>query len=196
MWRRLVTLALVLASISFLAVVGPTLAAEEATGRAIVPPRVPSTAEADDEVIVDEVRTDQFPKVTARFSINPLQGRPPTYLELHDIIIVNDGILEVPLEAHTVGKVPTSGPGQYQVTWYSNTPAAAGATVTSRLAISINARPEIATGFTFIRPLPRQAETPRVEAPVANALMPVAQPNPGSIDQPLASSLAAIFAGT
>src|SRR5687768_17787025 len=63
---RLVTLALVLASISFLAVVGPTLAAEAATGRAVIPPRVPSTAEADDEVIVDEVRTDQFPKVTAR----------------------------------------------------------------------------------------------------------------------------------
>ena len=74
--------------------------------------------------------------------------------------------------------------------------AAAGATVQSRLAVSINARPEIATGFTFIRPLPRQAEAPRNEAPVVNALIPVEQPNPGSIDQPLASSLAAIFAGT
>jgi hypothetical protein len=196
MWRRVVTLALLLASLSLLAVAVPTFAADEATSRAIVPPRTPSTAESDDELIVDEVRTNEFPKVTVRFSINPLHGRPPTYLELHDVFIVNDGMLETPLEAHTVGKVPTSGPGQYQVTWFSNTPAAAGATVNSRLAISINGRPEIGTGFTFIRPLPRQAEVKAAEAPVVNALIPVPHPNPGNIDQPLASSLAAIFAGT
>ena len=196
MARRLVAHALLLAVLALLALAGPTLAADEATGRAIVPPRTPSTAEADDELIVDEVRTNDFPRVTVRFSINPIQGRAPTYLELHDIFIVNDGILEVPLEAHTIGKVPTSGPGQYQVSWYSNTGAAAGATVNSRLAVSINARPEIATAFTFVRPLPRQAEAPRGEAPVVNALIPVERPNPGTIDQPLASSLAAIFAGT
>ena len=133
MWRRLVARALLLVGISLLAFAGPANAVDEVTGRAIVPPRTPSTAEADDELIVDEVRTDEFPKVTARFSINPVQGRPPTYLEPHDIFIVNDGILEAPLEAHTVGKVPTSGPGEYQVTWVSNTPAAAGATVNGRL---------------------------------------------------------------
>jgi tight adherence protein C len=44
--------------------------------------------------------------------------------------------------------------------------------------------------------LPRQAEATRDEAPVVNALIPVERPNPGRIDQPLASSLAAIFAGT
>ena len=178
MGRRLVLLALLLASVALLAPVGPTLTVAEG---AIVPSRTPSTAEADDELIVDEVRTNEFPKVTVRFSINPLEGRPPTYLELHDIFIVNDGILETPLEAHTVGKVPTSGPGQYQVTWFSNTGAAAGATVNSRLAVSINARPEIATAFTFIRPLPRQAEAPRDEAPVVNALIPVERPNPGRL---------------
>ena len=32
--------------------------------------------------------------------------------------------------------------------------------------------------------------------PVASALIPVERPNPGTIDQPLASSIAAIFAGT
>jgi len=177
MTRRLVALAVLLAGLALPALAGPALA-------------------ADDELIVDEVRTDQFPKVTVRFSINPIQGRAPTHLALHDIFIVNDGILESPLEAHTVGKVPTRGPGQYQVTWYSSTPAAAGATVTGRLAISINARPEIATGFIFTRPLPRQAEAPREEAPVASALVPVQRPNPGTINQPLASSVAAIFAGT
>jgi tight adherence protein C len=197
MWRRFVTLALALASFAMLALAGPTFAADEASTRAIVPPRTPSTAGQDDELIVDEVRSNEFPKVTVRFSINPLQGKAPTYLELHDIFIVNDGIQEIPLEAHTVGKVPTSGPGQYQVSWFSNTSAAAGATVNSKLAISINARPEIATNFTFIRPLPRQAEAPGPgEAPVVNALVPVPHPNPGSIDKPLASSLAAIFAGT
>ena len=196
MWRRLVTYALVLASFLLLGLAGPTLAAEEASGRAIVPPSgAPSTASADDVLIVDEVITAQFPKVTARFSINPLQGRPPSYLEPHDIAIVNDGNLSGPLEAHTVGRVPTSGPGQYQVTWLSNTGAPAGATVNGRLAISINNRPEISTGFTFIRPQPRQAEAP-VSAPVVQALIPVQHPDPGSVNQPLANALAAIFAGT
>lgn len=197
MRRRLVAHVLLLVGLALLAITGQAFAAEEPAGRAINPPlATPSTAGHDDELIVDEVRTSEFPKVTARFSINPLKGRPPSYLELHDIAIVNDGVLQAPLEAHTVGKVPTRGPGQYQVTWYSSTGAAAGATVSGTLAISINARPEISTGFTFIRPLPRQAEVSSAPAPVANALIPVPRPNPGSIDQPFAGSLAAIFAGT
>ena len=109
MARRLVAHALLLALLALLVLAGPTLAAEEATDRAIMPPRSPSTAEEDHELTVDEVRTNEFPKVTVRFSIDPIQGRAPTYLGLHDVFIVNDGILEVPLEAHTVGKVPTSG---------------------------------------------------------------------------------------
>jgi tight adherence protein C len=196
MCRRLVALALMLAGLSLLAVAGPTLAAEEMSGRAIVPPGgTPAAAGLDDELIVEEIRTDQFPKVSARFSIRPLQGRAPGYLELHDIAIVNDGILEWPLESHTVGRVPTSGVGQYEVTWFSNSGAAAGSTITGRLAISINSRPEIGTGFTFIRPFPRQAEAP-VAAPVAQALIPVRHPDPGTINRPLANALAAIFAGT
>jgi tight adherence protein C len=196
MCRRLVALALVLAGLSLLAVVGPTHAAEEASGRAIIPPRgTPTVAGQDDVLIVDEVRTDQFPKLSARFSINPLEGRPPSYLDLHDIAIVNDGVLESPLAAHTVGRVPTSGPGQYEVTWFSSSGVEAGTTIAGRLAISINNRPEIGTGFTFVRPYPQLAEAP-VSAPVVNALIPVTHPDPGRINQPLASSLAAILAGT
>ena len=197
MRRRLVAHALLLVGLALLAITGQALAAEAPAVRQATPPiATPSTAGLDDELIVDEVRTSEFPKVTARFSINPLKGRAPSYLELFDIAVVNDGVLQASLEAHTVGKVPTSGPGQYQVTWYSTSAAPAGATVNGKLAISVNARPEISTAFTFTRPLPRQAEVNTDALPVANALVPVPLPNPGSIDQPLAGSLAAIFSGT
>ena len=195
MCRRIVTLAVLAAGLLLVTVAGPTLAADEPSSGAIVPPRGAPAASADDELIVDELRTDQFPKVTARFSINPIQGRPPSYLEMHDIAIVNDGILESPLEAHTIGKVPTNGPGQYQVTWFTSSSAAPGSTIAGRLAISINGRPEIGSGFAFTRPLPRQAEAP-APAPVAQALRPVELPNPGAIDRPLAGAVAAILAGT
>jgi tight adherence protein C len=91
--------------------------------------------------------------------------------------------------------VPTNGPGQYQITWISNSQAAAGSTVHGDLAVSINGRPEMATVFSFIRPYPKQADAP-VGAAVAQALIPVEHPDPGTIDQPLANALAAIFAGT
>src|SRR3954471_10875455 len=100
MCRRIVALALALASFTLLAISGSALAVDETSGRAIVPPRsTPTSAPTltpvqDDELVVDEVRTDQFPKVTARFSINPINGRAPSYLELFDISVVNDGVLE------------------------------------------------------------------------------------------------------
>src|SRR5687768_4248820 len=110
MRRRLVGRALIVAGLAVALAAGlplvtaparaAELVAEPAAGRAIVPP--------DDELVVEEVRTDQFPKLTARFTIRPLQGRPPSYLDLKDIAIVNDGVLEAPLEAHTVGRVPTT----------------------------------------------------------------------------------------
>jgi tight adherence protein C len=197
MCRRRVVLALVLASVTLLLAVGPTLAADEAAGRAIVPsPASPAGLGSDDELIVDEVNTAEFPKVSARFSIHPIKGKAPSHLGLTDIAIVNDGILETPLVAYPVGRVPTGGIGQYQVTWLSNTGTAAGSTVDGRLAISINGRPEIGAGFTFTRPFPRQAEAPVAAPAVVNALTPVTHPDPGTINQPLAIALAAVFAGT
>ena len=196
MCKRLATLALVLASLTLLAVAGPVRAAEEPSSRVVVPPQTAPSNELDDVLSVDDVRADQFPRVTARFTIRPIQGKAPNYLELHDVAIVNDGILEGPLEMHTVGRVPTGGAGQYEVTWISNTGAQAGDKVNGRLAISINGRPEFGTGFVFTRPMPRLAEVPVGQPQVMPALIPVEKPNPGTIDLPLASSLAAMFGGT
>jgi tight adherence protein C len=147
-------------------------------------------------LVVDEVRTDQFPKVTARFSIKPLQGRPPSHLGLHDIAIVNDGAVQGLQETHTIGRVPTSGAGQYSVTWLSGSGAAPGSTINGRLAISINSRPEVITGFSFIRPYPKLADAAVEQPEIVQALIPVVHADPGSVNQPLASALAAIFAGT
>jgi tight adherence protein C len=194
MGRRIFTLALSLAGLLLLGVAGPSLAAEESTGRA-VPLSTAAPGINDEELIVDEVRTDQFPKVTARFSINPIQGRPPTYLEMHEVVVKNDGAIEQTLAQHTIGKIPTSGPGQYQVTWISSSRVEPGTTVNGILSIAINTRPEIVTRFTFTRSLPKQADTP-TGPPVAQALIPVEHPNPGTINLPLASSMAAIFGGT
>jgi tight adherence protein C len=209
---RLVLLALpVLVATAFglFSPTGPVFAAQQSPGRAVIPPSaptppagttgttVPHATVEDDELVIGQVQLDKFPKVTARFTMRPLNGRPVPYMEPTDIVIVANGVGQQVLEAHTVGRVPTSGVGTYEVTWISETPGEAGGTVNGKFSISINGRPEIESGFSFTRPFPRQAAASAPgEAPVVNALIPVPQPNPGSVDQPLASSLAAIMAGT
>jgi tight adherence protein C len=180
------------------------LAVNDAGSRAIIPPRptpgtgaasVPVAAGTDDELVVDEIRTDRYPQMSARFSIRPLIGRPPGYLEPRAVTVVVDGVIEPPLEVHTVGRVPTDTLGTYEISWITSSRADAGATISGELAISINSRPEIGTGFSFVRPLPRQAEVAPGESG-ARALIPVVHPEPGEIDRPLATAMAAIFAGT
>jgi tight adherence protein C len=205
-WLAL-TLGIVSLTLGVTALIGaPELvhAVNESGSRAVIPPRptpgaavpnAPAAATADDELMIDEIRTDKYPQMSAKFSIRPLIGRPPAYLEPRAVAIVVDGALESPLEVHTTGRVPTDTLGTYEVSWITSSRADAGATVTGKLAISVNSRPEISTGFTFIRPLPRQAEA-APSSSGAQALIPVVYPEPADIDKPLANAMAAIFAGT
>ena len=159
-------------------------------------PRLPMESDAvDDELTIDEIRTGKYPNVTLRFSMHPLSGKPVAYLEAGDITIVTNGAIQPTLETHTIGRVPTSNVGSYEITWVSQLNVEAGATINGKLAVSVNSKPEVSTGFSFIRPVPSQAVAPRDQA-VNAALMPVPLPNPGEVDVPLASSLAAILGGT
>ena len=58
---------------------------------------------ADDELIVDQIQLDKYPRVTTRFTMRPLQGRPVPYLEPYDVMITANGVWQPVLEAHTVG---------------------------------------------------------------------------------------------
>jgi tight adherence protein C len=177
-----------------------TLAADETiapAARAIIPPRATAVPPTDDsELTIDEIYTDKFPSMRTRFSLRPINGSPPPHLEPHEINIVSGGQFHAVMEVHTVGRVPTSGVGTYEVSWISYTDAEPGATLAARMALSINNRPEISANLAFTRPLPPQATAP-ITASAANALVPVPMPAPmGSMNQPLANALAAIFAGT
>ena len=63
---------------------------------------------------VERVATDRYPRLTVRFTVNPIQGASPSYLEQRDVAIVEGGIVDTPDEVYTVGQVPTSGSGTYE----------------------------------------------------------------------------------
>lgn len=177
-----------------------TLAADESitpNSRAVIPPRATAVPPTDDsEMTIDEVRLDKFPTVRTRFSLRPISGSPPPYLEPHDIDIVSGSQFHAVMEVHTVGRVPTTNVGTYEVSWISFVDVPPGSTIAARMAVSVNNRPEISANMAFTRPLPPQAEAP-TEARAANALRPVPMAPPMSdMNQPLANALAAIFAGT
>jgi tight adherence protein C len=153
-----------------------------------------TTTAQDDELIIDQIQVDKYPRVTARFTMRPLNGRPVPYLEPYDVMIMTNSVWQPVLEAHTVGRVPTTKTGTYEATWDSNLPTPAGSTVNGRFAVSINGRPEVEANFAFIVPFPRQAAAPSQAEP-APALIPVPHPDPGEVDQPLAQSMAAVLAG-
>lgn len=176
------------------ALAGPALLGEVLAVPA--PPRPPATPHPDDEeLVVEQVDTSRYPRIALRFSLRPLSGQPPTYLEPQDVAILADGRLEPTLSVYTVGRVPTTGVGTYEATWTVSTPAEPGATIAGRLAVSVNGRPEIETRFSFIRPLPRQAEVVPIEQQ-AQALIPVPRPNPGQIDTGRVGAVAGVLAGT
>jgi len=193
--------ALAVAALLVVLTAGPGFAAETAPGMVIPPARPTVTGSApqpsvqDEELVVEQIRTDRYPRVTARFTMRPLDGRPAPYLEPYDIALLIEGGLVPPLEVHTVGRVPTTNVGTYEVAWMSTSGAQAGATVPGKLAVTVNGRTEVTTGFSFIRPQVQQAAA-ATDVRVANALIPVQHPDPGSINQPLANAMAAVFAGT
>jgi tight adherence protein C len=173
-----------------------TLAADEAGVRAIVPPQATAGPITDDsEITIDEIRLDKYPTVRTRFSLRPIAGLPPPYLEPHDVNIVSGQQFHAVMEVHTVGRVPTTGVGTYEVSWISYSEIPAGETITARMAVSVNNRPEVGTSMAFTRPFPPQAAAP-ADREVGRALIPVPAPNPGTLNQGLASSLSAILAGT
>lgn len=150
---------------------------------------------ADDELVIDQIQTDKYPRVTARFTMHPLQGRPVPYLEPYDVMIMANNVYQPVLEAHTVGRVPTTQTGTYEASWISSVPADAGSSVSGRFAISINGRPEVEAGFSYIVPFPKQAAAP-TGPEAAPALIAVPHPDPGEVDKPLSSAISAVLAGT
>src|SRR5215207_7356721 len=74
----------------------------------------------DDELIIDQILTDKYPRVTARFTMQPVKGRPAPYLEPYDVMIMSNGVWQPVLEAHTVGRVPTTQTGTYETSWISS----------------------------------------------------------------------------
>ena len=178
-----------------------TLAADETlspNGRAVLPPRATAVPAPDDsEITIDDIRLDKFPTVRTRFSLRPIQGAPPPYLEPHDINVVSGSQFHAVMEVHTIGRVPTTGVGTYEVTWISYSNVAPGETIAARIAVSVNNRPETGANMAFTRPTPPQAVAP-ADAPVAQALRTVPMPDtsPGAMNFGLANALSAIFAGT
>src|SRR4051794_2915515 len=53
---------------------------------------------ADDELIIDQIQTDKYPRVTARFTLHPLSGRPVPYLEPYDVMIMANNVYQPVLE--------------------------------------------------------------------------------------------------
>jgi hypothetical protein len=189
-------LALTLAALFTVFAAGP-VAAQRSPGRE-TPPAVPTpailTPVQDEELVIDRIDVSKYPRLTARFTMRPLNGRPVPYLEVFDILIYANGIWQPVLEAQTVGRVPTTNVGTYEASWISNVPAEAGAAVLLRIGVAVNSRPEVTADSTFIVPLPKTADAP-TEAQAPAPLIPVPHPDPGVVDRPLSQATAAILAG-
>ena len=114
-------------------------AADERHSRAIIPPKATVAPAPDDsEIIIDQIRTDTYPRMSTRFSLRPISGPPPGYLEPGDVNLVSDGTFHAVQEVHTVGRVPTTGVGTYEVTWISFSGIEPGGIVSGRIAVSVN----------------------------------------------------------
>ncbi|MCC6175033.1 MAG: type II secretion system F family protein [Chloroflexi bacterium] len=151
------------------------------------------TSQGQAEIQVVSVNTERFPKVVLRFSITPEVGAPPSYLELPDVAVAEQRRPVELLEVYTVGRLPTSRTGTYEVVWMTPTSVAPGDTVAGHLGISINSRPEIEALFRFVRPFPVQAPTER--AAERQVMLPVVMPPVADIDYPFVGAVAAILAG-
>ncbi len=169
--------------------------------QAVPPPPLPTPASlptpgpADQELTVDRVATDRYPRLTIRFTIQPVDNTPPQYLEPRDVGIVEAGIVDTPDMVSTVGRVPTHGFGTYEAVWPAHANVQPGDTVSGKLVLFLHNRPEVSTEFHYVRPMPRTADAIAVPA-VPLALVAVTAPDPNAINVPLASAIAATFMGT
>ena len=114
---------------------------------------------AEPELTVESVRADAYPRVTARFRIEPEVGTPPAHLDLLDVVIQEGGALKEPLEVYVVGRAPTERVGTYEAVWTSTAPVQAGESVVGRLIVARHNRGDLESELRFTRPLPRLAET-------------------------------------
>jgi tight adherence protein C len=159
------------------------------------PGSLPTPGPADQELTVDRVATDRYPRLTIRFTIEPFDGSPPQYLEPRDIGIVEAGIVDTPDEVYTVGRVPTHGFGTYEAVWPAHARVQPGDTVSGKLVFFRHNGTETSTDFRYIRPLPQTANA--IAAPAApTVLMAVPLPDPNAINVPLTSAIAACLMGT
>src|SRR4051812_6844121 len=104
-YHRLLPLAL--AALLLLVLAGPVAA--QRSGERAIPPSAPTpvaptpstlTTVQDEELVIDRVDLEKYPRVTARFTMRPLNGRPAPYLEVFDIMIYTNGVWQPVLESH------------------------------------------------------------------------------------------------
>jgi len=126
---------------------------------AVAAPRAGAAAEPTAaEVAVTAIRTDQYPRVTARFTIEPAVGVPPPHLTLADVVLLEGATRAEPLEAYVVGREPTARVGTYEAVWISTAPVAAGESVVGKLVVARHNRGDLEAEYRYTRPLPRLAE--------------------------------------
>lgn len=141
-----------------------------------------SPAGAEPELTVESVKADAFPRVTARVRLEPEVGRPPSNLDLTDVVILEAGTRKEPIEAYPVGRAPTERVGTYDVVWMSSATAQPGESVAGRLIVARLNRGDLEGAFRFTRPLPKVAESAaaqqrRVELPVVPSSPSSASPD-------------------
>ena len=153
-----------------------------------------SPAGAEPELTVESVKADAYPRVTARVRLEPEVGKPPSYLDLTDVVILEAGTRKEPIEAYPVGRAPTERVGTYDVVWMSSATVQPGESVAGRLVVARLNRGDLEGDFRFTRPLPKLAESAaaqqrRVDLPVV--------PSPASAPPDVAylGSIAGTLAG-
>ena len=160
MSRRLLA-CLILAMILLPSLAATAVASELAAVRALpLPPATPIAVRpgpSDQQIVIELVTTDRYPRLTARFSFTPVEGEPPPYFETRELAIVEGGIIAEPDEVYPVDRVPTSRTGTYEAVWHSRAVVEPAQTVNSKLIISVRGRPEIDAPMVYVRPMPRLA---------------------------------------
>jgi tight adherence protein C len=150
---------------------------------------------AQSELIVESVKTDAYPRVTARFRIEPEVGRPPGHLEPRDVVIIEGAARREPLEVYVVGRAPTERVGTYEAVWSSGAAVQPGEAVVARLIVARLNRGDLEGEVRFTRPLPRVGGAEAVPIERRNELKPVPLPSAPATDVGYVGSVAAVLAG-
>ncbi len=153
-----------------------------------------SFAYADGELVVEEVRTDAFPRIVLRFALSPADGLATGDLAQRGVLIVEAGQNQQIVDVYPVGRAAGGRSATYEAVWTSRLRAEPGDKVGGRIVVQPPGLPDSASEFSYTMPLLARGRVETLPAPISQ-LQAVPRPSLERSDIIFVGSLAAVLAG-